>query len=63
MSHGKEVVMLYLSEKVFRKELIEWCEYDFYCQRRHSLLNLTKLNLVANKKQMQFEKSVLKHIY
>ena len=45
---------------MLRKELIEWCDYERCYERKHSLLNLTKLKLVANKKGMQFEKSVLK---
>ena len=60
MIHGKENVTSYPSEKVLRKESIEWCNYERYYERKHSLLNLTKLKLVANKKGMQFEKSVLK---
>ena len=58
--HGKENELSYLSEKVLRKELIEWCDYERYYERKYSLLNLTKLKLVGNKKGMQFEKSVLK---
>ena len=63
MSHGKEVVTSYLSEKALRKELKEWCDYHFYYQRRHALLNLTKLKLVTNKKGMQFENLHPKKIY
>ena len=60
MIHSKENVTSYLSEKILRKELIEWCDYKHYYKRKYLLLNLTKLKLVANKKGMHFEKSVLK---
>ena len=57
--HCKENAISYPSEKLLRKELIEWCNYDCYYERKYSLLNLTKLKLVANKKGMHFKKSVL----
>ena len=60
MSHRKEVVTSYPSRKVLRKELIVWCDYDCYYQRRYALLNLTKLKSGANKKRTQFKKSILK---
>ena len=63
MSHGKENVTSFPSEKVLRKELMEWCDYECYYERKYSLLNLTKLKLIVNKKGMQSEKSVLKRIY
>ena len=42
MSHGKEVATSCPSEKALRKELIEWCDYDCYYERKYSLLNLKK---------------------
>ena len=63
MSNGKEVVTQDPLEKPLRKELKEWCDYYCYYQKRHVLLNLTKIKLATKKKFMQFEKSALKKIH
>ena len=62
MTHGAQVLRSCPSEKLVRKELIQWCDHDCYYQRRHFLLNLAKLKLVANKKQFHFENFTLKRI-